>query len=322
MSQLTSGDLTQKRNARIIYSSFIINQRDLTNKSTVNNLKLLESDITIKNTGAVFTTYEEQQAILYQPSIVTVTQILLSGNKSASGNTSGLTQIDFTGIYDASSQPPIPGVLDDSIIPIPMGGMIFNFFGTNYTSNISWNSNNAIIFGSGFNPTLVSISATTTKSILIGNYDRLCTGLYYSNSITSSYSITKCVILFCNYYTDTPPSSPSYTYEIRFIKENTGDQRQFVEVSLVTSPPSPGYSSAAISYPSGTDASGNPIDSNGLVIDQTKSSPYNITNGTAFLNPCGTTFSTTSPPAGTSFVFSSDSTGSTWSFSNNSYVNV
>ena len=113
-----------------------------------------------------------------------------------------------------------------------------------------------------------------------------------------------------------------YIYEIRLIKETTGDQRQFVEVSVVSSPPSPGYSSAAITYRSGSDVNGNPIDSNGFTIDQTKASPYNITDGVAFLNPCGTTFSTESPAAGTSFLFSSDSTGSTWTFTNNAYVNI
>jgi hypothetical protein len=213
-------------------------------------------------------------------------------------------------------------VLDDSFIPIPMGGMTFNFFGTNYSNNISWNTNNALVFGTTFNSSLVSISATTAKSILLGNYDRLCAGIYYSNTITPIYSITILNVYFCNYYTDTPPASPIYEYQIRIIKENIGLQRQFIEVSVITSPPSPGYSSAAISYPSGTDASGNPIDSSAYVIDQTKHSPYNITNGTSFLNPCDTTFSTVSPSAGTSFVFSSDSTGSSWLFTNNSYVNI
>ena len=96
------------------------------------------------------------------------------------------------------------------------------------------------------------------------------------------------------------------------IKETGGQQRQFVEVYVVTSPPSPGY-------PSGNDVNGNPIDSSGYTIDATKHSPYNITNGTNFLNPCG---STSSPTANTSFVFSSDSTGSLWTFNNNSYVCV
>jgi hypothetical protein len=201
-----------------------------------------------------------------------------------------------------------------------MGGMVFNFFGTNYSNNISWNSNNALVFGTRFNSNVVSISATSGRSILLGNYDRLCNSLYYSNTSSLTFSINTFIVTFCDYYTN--PGTPTYKYQIRLIKENVDSQRQFVEVCVLSSPPSPGYSNADITYPSGLDASGNPMDSNGLAIDQTKASPYNITNGTSFLNPCGTVFSTSSPPAGTSFVFSSDSTGTTWTFANNSFVNV
>lgn len=306
MPTMSAGDLEKRNQARILYSAFIVNQQDLTNKLTVNNMKLLASDLITKNTGVTFTTYEEQQSILSNS--VIITELIIGGNKTVSGSTSGLIQISF-------SSP-----LDDSFVSIPMGGMVFNFFGTNYSTNISWNSNNALVFGTTFNPNIVSISATTTRAILIGNYDRLCNSIYYSNTSSSVYSITTLIITFSNYYTDIGP--PTYTYQIRLIKENINSQRQFVEICVITSPPSPGYSSAAISYPSGTDASGNPIDSNGDIIDQTKASPYNITNGTSFLNPCGTTFSTVSPSAGTSFVFSSDSTGTNWTFTNNSYVNV
>jgi hypothetical protein len=127
----------------------------------------------------------------------------------------------------------------------------------------------------------------------------------------------------CNYYTDTPPVSLIYSWRVRLIKENTRSQRQFIEVCVgPTAILSPGYSSAISTYPSGLDVNGNPIDSNGLIIDQTKNSPYNITNGTTFLNLCGSTFGTTSPPANTSFVFQSDSNGINWTFLNNSCVNV
>ena len=312
---LTADELTKKRESRILYAAYIVNQEDLNNKSTVNKMYLTEGDIVTKNTGAIFTSYAEQQIILYEP----VFSIILSGNKSVSGSTSELTQISFAGITDAGSAP--PGMLDDAFIPIPMGGMAFNFFGTNYSSSIKWDSNNAFIFGPTFAPHSVSISATTAKAILIGNYDRICSSIYYLNSISGSYSITTLIINFCNYYTD--PGTTTYKYQIRLIKENTGDQRQFIEVCVITSPPSPGYSSnLAVSYPSGTGAGDLPQDSDGNLIDSTKASPYNITNGTTFLNPCGSTFSTASPSAGTSLVFSSDSTGSTWSFTNNSYVNI
>lgn len=318
MPALSAGELERRNQARILYAAFIVNQQDLNNKSSLNKINLSGSDILTKTLGSRFTSYEEQQFILYNS--LTITQLIIAGNRSVSGSTIGLTQIDFTDIFDASSQAAIQGILDDAIIPIPMGGIVFNFFGTNYSSGIHWNSNNALIFDSTFNPFFVSISATTAKSILIGNYDRLCTGVYYSNTISTNYSITKLIINFCDYYTD--GGTPTYKYQIRLIKENVDTGRQFVEVCVITSPPSPGYSSAAISYPSGTDENDNPADSNGFAIDQTKLSPYNITNGSSFLNPCGTTFSTASPSAGTSFVFSSDSTGTNWTFTNNSYVNI
>jgi hypothetical protein len=284
-------------------------------------LNFLESDRLIKNIGAIFTTYEEQQLILYELPIGI--QFIVNGNKSVSGSTAGLTQINFTGIFDAGygMQTPITGVLDDAFVPIPMGGMVFNFFGTNYSSNITWNSNNALIFGTTFNAGIVSVSNVTANAILFGNYDRLCTGLYYSNDINSGYSITTLIVTFTDYFTD--PGTPTYKYQIRLIKETTGDLRQFVEVCIVSSPPSPGYSSnPAVTYPSGPGVNGLPVDSNNNYIDSTKNSPYNITNGTAFINPCGSTFSTASPAAGTSFVFSSDATGSNWTFNNNSYINV
>jgi hypothetical protein len=304
------------------FASYIKNKEDFANGSIARTLNLLPSDFTEKNIGAAFTSYAEYQLYLLQPPGF-ILQIL-GGNKSISGSTAGLTQISFAGIFDAGygSQAPIAGVLDDAFIPIPMGGMVFNFSGTNYSNSVTWNSNNALIFGTTFNPNIVSVSNVTANAILFGNYDRLCTGLYYLNTINSGYSITTIIVTFTDYYTD--PGTPTYKYQIRLIRENTGALRQFVEVCVVSSPPSPGYSSnPAVSYPSGTGGGGAAIDSAGNFIDSTKNSPYNITNGTvSCLNPCGSTFSTASPPAGSSFVFSSESTGSSWTFTNNSSVNV
>lgn len=319
---LTAQDLTKRNQARMAFASYIKNKEDFANGSIARTLNLLPSDFTEKNIGAAFTSYAEYQLYLLQPPGF-ILQIL-GGNKSISGSTAGLTQISFAGIFDAGygSQAPIAGVLDDAFIPIPMGGMVFNFSGTNYSNSVTWNSNNALIFGTTFNPNIVSVSNVTANAILFGNYDRLCTGLYYLNTINSGYSITTIIVTFTDYYTD--PGTPTYKYQIRLIRENTGALRQFVEVCVVSSPPSPGYSSnPAVSYPSGTGGGGAAIDSAGNFIDSTKNSPYNITNGTvSCLNPCGSTFSTASPPAGSSFVFSSESTGSSWTFTNNSSVNV
>jgi hypothetical protein len=215
----------------------------------------------------------------------------------------------------------IPNTLDDGDVPIPMANIVFNFFGTNFSNNLYWSSNNALIFGTP-NPQLeTNISRNIVPSILIGNYDRALKTFFYTNIIQRNYSMTILRVTFYDYFTNTS-SDPIYEYQIRLIKETIGSQRQFVEVYVISSPPSPGYSTAIISYPSGVDGNGNPIDSNGNRIDSTKNSPYNITNGTAFLNPCGSIFSTASPQGNTSFVFSSDSTGSSWVFTNNSYVNV
>jgi hypothetical protein len=231
-----------------------------------------------------------------------------------------LTSVALPGtLYDAMT-PSIPNTLDDGDVPIPMANMVFNFFGTNYTNNLYWSSNNALIFGTSNPVAEVNITRNLVPSILLGNYDRLLRTFSYANNITTNYSITTLIVTFYDWYMDNISAS-TYQYQIRLIKENVGYQRQFVEVYVISSPPSPGFSTANITYPSGSQ-NGNPIDTNGNPIDSTKNSPYNITNGTVFLNPCGSTYSTASPSANTSFVFSSDSTGTSWVFTNNSHVNV
>jgi len=237
---------------------------------------------------------------------------ILSG--VGSSDISNLTQVSIPGLlYDAS----IHGfaVLEDGDVPIPMAGMTFNFFGVNRTSSLYWSSNNALVFGTPIPLLEVNISRSTVPAILLGNYDRMLKTFYYSNFISTNYSTTTLFVTFYNYFTDLVGAA-TYQYKIRLIKENIGSQRQFVEVYVISSPPDTGYSSAIATYPSGS------VDVNGYAIDATKNSPYNITNGTNFLNPCGATFSLTSPAANTSFVLASDATGTTWSFTNNAYVNV
>jgi len=232
------------------------------------------------------------------------------------------TSINLSGIYDAGG--PVPsGMLDDALVPIPMGGMTFNFFGTNYSNSMNWGSNNAIIF-SAMNPHLsLDIGRNTGPAILLGNYDRILKRLSYINNIVSNYSITTLYPHFFNYYTDNTETAPFYTWRIRLIKENKNSKRQYIEVCVgPTSVPTSGYSTAITNYPSGLDVNGNPINSNGELIDSTKNSPYNITNGTSFMNICGSTFGLNSPNANTSFVFSSDSTGTNWVFTNNACVNL
>jgi hypothetical protein len=238
--------------------------------------------------------------------------ILIGSGSIYSGN---LEQVTIPGSLIESGSITIVNTLDDGDVPIPMSNIVFNFFGTNYSTNLYWSSNNALIFGTTTPLLELNINRNLVPSILLGNYDRILKTFYYKNIVSTKYSMTILRVTFYDYFTNTISDS-TYQYQIRLIKENVGAQRQFVEVYVISSPPSPGYSSAIVSYPSGS------TDTNGNNIDTTKNSPYNISNGTIFLNPCGSTYSTSSPLANTSFVFSSDSTGSSWFFNNNSYVSV
>ena len=233
-----------------------------------------------------------------------------------SAYTGGLRSVTIPGTIQEYGNPLIPNVLDDGSVPIPMNGQTFNFFGANYSNNIYWSSNNALLFGTSPTPAYDSdISRNLVPAILLGNYDRMLKSFQYSNALTSKCEITTILVTFYDYYTN-PSTNPTYQYKIRLIKEIAGPQHQFVEVYVLSSPPSPGYSTTITNYPSGT------VDTNGHKIDLTKQSPYNITNGVQFLNPCGLTFGLTSPPANKSFVFSSDSTGTNWEFTDNAYVAV
>jgi len=248
------------------------------------------------------------------PPTIPINIHILSGNSSLYDGT--MTQVSIPGSLYEAGYHSIANTLDDGDVPIPMAGIVFNFFGTNYSTNMYWSSNNALVFGTPNPQFEVNITRNLLPAILLGNYDRMLKTFFYKNISTKYYSMTVILVTFYNYYTDTISSS-TYQYQIRLIKETGGYERQFVEVYIVSSPPSPGYSTAISNYPSGTG-----IDSNGNAIDSTKQSSYNITNGTYFLNPCGSTYSTTSPSTGTSFVFSSDSTGSSWVFTNNAYVST
>jgi len=216
-------------------------------------------------------------------------------------------------------------MIDDGSIRIPSGGKDFYFFGTNYgaANNIFWQTNNSITFGRISNDNIVSISKNTVPAILLGNYDRMTSAIYSSNYYSSDqFGVIVIVVYFADYYTNTT-NFDAGKYQIRLIREINGSNRQWVEVSIISSPSSPGYSNNnSITYPSGRDASGNNIDANGLPIDSTKNSPYDITNGSSFLNICGTTYSTVSPQAGTNFLYQSDGLGNNWNFIPNGYIAV
>lgn len=250
------------------------------------------------------------------------------GNRDVALNISNLNKTDFTGITDSTPTGYLSAtgnkVLDDSSIPIPMGGMDFYFFGTNHglLNTVYWNSNCVITFGGSYTPAnVVSFSSDTIPAILLGNMDRATSELYYgTNTIynlgTPLVTITTVFVYFSDYYTDTD-NFEAGKYRIRFIRESAGQKRQWVEVSVISTTNQVGYSNNnTVTYPSGK------IDSNGLDIDPTKNSPYDITDGRTFQNVAGTSYVTSNPPSGTSLVYQSDSMGMSWLFINNAYVDI
>ena len=259
--------------------------------------------------------------------------LLTDGSGNYILDSSGNITRDSSGnpLLTASGNP----VLDDATIRIPMGSMDFYFFGINYGANndIYWNTNNAITFGNNYNLNTVSFNANTIPAILLGNYDRLSSELYHKSYAIYNFNIRVAdiktiVVEFADYYTDTS-NFEAGKYQIRFIREAADRKRQWVEVSIISSPLHPGYSTNVTGpvNPAGYnfDASGNRasmIDSNGNTVNPTKISPYDITDGTTFLNVAGTTYSGASPPIGTSFVYQSNSNGYSWEFINNAYVDI
>ena len=116
------------------------------------------------------------------------------------------------------------------------------------------------------------------------------------------------VVYYSGQYSDTTRTNAGILY-IRLIRERTGSKRQWVEVTIINpavTGETPGYS-----IPS------TPLDSNLNPVDPTKKSPWDITNGTNFLQVAGSAYSTEFPSAGTTLLYQSDSTGSSWTFSMN-----
>jgi len=253
-----------------------------------------------------------------------------SGNAQVVEETTNMRRVALIDIFDFgySKNPNTENViLDDSVIPIDMGGQDFYFFGTNYgaANDVYWNTNNAITFGQSYSVNLSNLSATTVPAILLGQFDRLTSKFYTSNYLAGSnkYTVTKIIVYFSNYYTDTTDFDKG-KMQVRLIRELVGVKRQWVEVSIISSVDRPGYSNnPRITYPSGVDpVTRLPRDSDSLPIDPTKNSPWDITDGSGFLNIAGNAFSTAFPAAGTSLLYQSNATGSIWTFSQNAYLDV
>ena len=250
--------------------------------------------------------------------------ITKSGNGTTRMSIDGATYVDSSGNIDYGYIIPtqagttlISGsTMDDVYLRIPMGSMNFNFFGQQYNSStpMYWSSNCAIMFQ---NPgkRVVSVQSNPYPAILLGNGDRRLDNLYVrDDSILEKFSILS-LFVFYEEFSSNVSIPNTGQYQVRIIKQLTGEKRQWIEVRVAIAPASSGY----IANQQTTDT--NPLGGNSYA-DPTKLSPYNITNGSSYMNPCGTTFATVGPAAGTSFTFESDSSGSSWIFRNNTYVPV
>jgi hypothetical protein len=224
---------------------------------------------------------------------------------------------DASGNYLSSPGP----TRDDAYFPIMMSDMEFYFFGVRKTE-MFWSTNCAILFS---NPLRRMVNIGTTRdsgniivynnvpAILLGNSDRRLDDLYIRyETVDYKYKITTLFVFYQDFSRQQElQSNPrSSQYQVRIIRELVGEKRQWIEVSVKLAATFSGYIAGSI------------IDSDGNSTDPTKLSPYNVSNGTTFLNPCGTTFATVGPAAGTSFVFESDSLGSSWIFRNNASIPV
>lgn len=263
----------------------------------------------------------------------------VNGSYSTNMDLAGATYIDpndpFLNEYgyqlpadrDASNNftyPPGP-TRDDAYFPIPMGEMQFYFFGV-LQPQMYWSTNCAILFrepGARIanipgNSSYLNTPGFTNRvnlgfplpAILLGNYDRRHDNLYVKDqSIPGKFSIISLFVFYEDYTSQLVSNPNTGQYRVRIIRELTGEKKQWIEVSVKVAPSFSGYIAGQ------TDSDSNPV-------DPTKLSPYNITDGNAFTNLCGTTFSTVAPAAGTSFTFMSNSQGYDWSFRENSYVPV
>jgi len=336
-----ASDLTHNKRADTVYANLLLKQQEFDNGNTIRVLTQKGGSdysyvMNIEESRAKMTCTDVNYILGIMDGDPNV---LVKKNFPSVMNIAGMTPISFSAIVDFSGNNRTaggvldlgylyPNTLDDAIIPIPTGGYSFKVFGTDYGINnqIFWNTNNALLFGNLFGSqatyggkTYINVPGNTIPAVLLGNYDRRINQIYTSTYAMEKYSIIKILVFFQNYYTDNSPTISDGKFEIRLIRELIAKNRQWIDVRVVATPATSGFA-----YNSGINYVGSPlnIDTEGDPIDPNKLSPYNITNGQAFINPCGTTFAINGPPAGTSFVFGTDSTGTNWNFYNNAYVNV
>jgi len=261
-------------------------------------------------------------------------EIVAFGNQPADMTTTGGTNLTFeneTGDgYDGIGTPTYPIGPDDAVSLIPCD-MDFYFFGTNYgnfqNGGITWNSNGALLFGTlpvdQTGADWVDFRRDTIPAILMGNFDRRQNSFYtFPITTVGNFKILKMLNFYQNYFKVNtvvlPPNNQinGGQFEIRLVKEQVNQRRQYIEIRIKSVTGDVGYSA---NY--NTDLR---LQGENHVVDPTKLSPWNITNGTVFLNPCNTIFAQNGngPQPGQSFVFISDETGTTWQFVNGAYLVV
>jgi hypothetical protein len=319
-----ASDLTHKKRAEAVFRNLQL-QKDWF--ATGQTIRILGQK---GGNDYSYMTYVEEGCIADKCWKLYVPKNKIIGNGPVSDTSADMTKINFTdpGIYDigytaaaaASFQ-----YLDDAFIQIPMGGMDFFFNGVNYGSQTKWNSNNFLAFGPSTDGIpvnrSVNLEPNVSKAIMLGNYDRLCSSVYYSNYNINNFSITKLIVTFSDYYTKTSNVELlAGKLQIRLIREDGGEQRQWVEVGVISAPPSPGYSNnPTMRYPLGsstvTDTNSNPINS-------LKNSPWDISDGSRYLQVAASSYSTAFPSAGTTILYESDKRGMVWTFTPNAYLPI
>jgi hypothetical protein len=346
-----ASDVTQRKRAQVIYSD-ISKQKALFDTGKIFRLNYQKG-------GSDYSYMMElEQGCVMNTCMGDITLYPISGNGIANMDpvAGGYTQINITNsptvtirengyAYNASTFPYTQaiGTLDDSVIPLPMGDMSgnFNMFGVGQ-GKLAWTSNNAIVFdyydsGAGvidstlgvWTPDIYSTAAWPTAAhggfpaILLGNYDRRLNSIYSKAYSTLKYKVVSMLVFFQDGYggtgqTGNANSANTGQFQINIVKEVGGEKRQWIELRVAKMTASTGYIAGNTNTNSGTPVGG--LDP--TITDSTKLSPFNICNGSKFLNPCKTTYSTTGPAANTSMLFQSDSTGTDWNFFNNMHLEL
>jgi hypothetical protein len=312
-----ASDLTNRKRAQVVFSD-IARQKALFQKGEI-------SRMTYQKGGTDYAYMAElEQGCINNKCIGEAPVISTTGNAKTIMDITNATYYDPVGLIDygyilpAHSNPLQTGdSYDDVYVPLPMDSIEFHFFGQVYNAArpMYWSTNCAILFDDP-GRRIVSVRSSPYPAILLGNSDRRLNNLYTRNdSISGKFHILTLLVFYEN-FSATVSTPNTGQYQVRIIRELTGFKRQWIEVRVKVAPASSGY--IANDLTTDTD----PVSGGNIFSDPTKLSPYNITDGTQFLNLCGTTFSRDGPAEGSSFTFESDEFGISWIFRNNTFVPV